>query len=209
MRHRRDSLQLDPEFPLGNGPMRRVSAAALDAENPVEYESQVHVSGPAITLVQSQRDAVAAIDLGEQPGVQAVQDVAAEHAGILHGGIQKALPGPAATYHKIDPLQIEQDGSHQARMDVRQLRLGSGLDHAGVDDFVLPAFQSAKNVRVAIRGAVFVDYRYSHLYLPFARPLEVAAILRSEASAARKTAPAANSSLVARRFSGLCSPMPS
>src|ERR1035437_1288627 len=63
-----------------------------------------------------------AVDLHKQPGVQIAEDVAAEHARVLHSRNRITLPGSTAGYHEIRPLQIEQDGGHQPSLNVRKNR---------------------------------------------------------------------------------------
>jgi hypothetical protein len=70
--------------PLRFPSLHRVSAPEFNAEKLVKYNSQVDVPCPPIPLVQSEGDAIASVDLGKQPSIKGIKDMAAKHAGILH-----------------------------------------------------------------------------------------------------------------------------
>ena len=84
---------------------------------------KIDVAGPAEAFVQSERDAVAPVDLGEQPCVQRVLYQTAENARILHCRHQETLPGAAAADNKIRRAAVERDPRHKAGLNIRQLSL--------------------------------------------------------------------------------------
>jgi hypothetical protein len=57
---------------------------------------------PNRNLDSRQRDTISTIDLGKQPGIQRIQDVSAEHAGILHHRVQVSLTCSTTANHKIN-----------------------------------------------------------------------------------------------------------
>src|SRR5215510_12542049 len=99
--------ELSPVLFLWNSAMRRITRASFDAEQFVENELQVDITGPAITLVQRQRNTISPIDLHKQPRVEIAEDVSAEDARVLHRGIQIALTRSAPADNEIHTIQMQ------------------------------------------------------------------------------------------------------
>ena len=83
------------------------------------------------------------------------EDVAAEDAGILHGRIEKALPGAATAHDQVHALQVKQEPGHQAGLNVLQLGRLKALLHADVEHLVASAFEGRDDGR--LRSAALVS----------------------------------------------------
>ncbi len=123
------------------------AAAARLCEELVEDQRQVALRRPAVTIVEGEADAIAAIDLREQEGVERLLDQAADDARILHRGIEEADAGAAAADHQIDTAGAEQQPGDEAGVDVGQLGRLAALLHAAVDHLVAAAVERARSRR--------------------------------------------------------------
>jgi len=64
--------QLLARLALGFGTLGRVTASGFGREEGIEHHSQIHFPGPAVPLIECQRDAVSGVDPGKQEGIQRV-----------------------------------------------------------------------------------------------------------------------------------------